>query len=113
MLEPCLARGDAFDIDEAVELLETLGGCGGDDLGEPGTPQNLHAGAGLGTFQTRLASFEAADPTTSAGFELDAQGRGRGAEGGEVIVRPSVKAARLARRKSITPNKKAEAKGKK
>ena len=37
-----------------------------------------------------------------------------GAEGGEVIVRPSVKAARLARRKSITPNKKAEAaKGKK
>jgi large subunit ribosomal protein L3 len=37
-----------------------------------------------------------------------------GSEGGEVIVRPSVKAARLARRKSITPNKKAEAaKGKK
>jgi large subunit ribosomal protein L3 len=37
-----------------------------------------------------------------------------GAEGGEVIVRPSVKAARLARRKSITPNKKADAgKGKK
>ena len=36
-----------------------------------------------------------------------------GAEGGEVIVRPSLKAARLARRKSITPNKKAEAKGKK
>lgn len=37
-----------------------------------------------------------------------------GAEGGEVIVRPSVKAARLARRKSITPNKKAEGqKGKK
>lgn len=37
-----------------------------------------------------------------------------GAEGGEVIVRASVKAARLARRKSITPNKKAEAaKGKK
>jgi large subunit ribosomal protein L3 len=37
-----------------------------------------------------------------------------GAEGGEVIVRPSVKAARLARRKSIAPNKKAEAaKGKK
>jgi large subunit ribosomal protein L3 len=37
-----------------------------------------------------------------------------GAEGGEVIVRPSVKAARLARRKSITPNKKAaEAKAKK
>jgi len=36
-----------------------------------------------------------------------------GAEGGEVIVRPSVKAARLARRRSITPNKKAEAKGKK
>jgi len=32
-----------------------------------------------------------------------------GAEGGEVIVRPSVKAARLARRRSITPNKKAEA----
>jgi len=32
-----------------------------------------------------------------------------GSEGGEVIVRPSVKAARLARRKSITPNKKAEA----
>ena len=29
-----------------------------------------------------------------------------GAEGGEVIVRPSVKAARLARRKSITPSKK-------
>jgi large subunit ribosomal protein L3 len=37
-----------------------------------------------------------------------------GSEGGQVIVRPSVKAARLARRKSITPNKKAEAaKGKK
>ncbi|MEJ0100065.1 MAG: 50S ribosomal protein L3 [Pseudomonadota bacterium] len=37
-----------------------------------------------------------------------------GSEGGEVIVRPSVKAARLARRKSITPNKKADAaKGKK
>jgi len=35
-----------------------------------------------------------------------------GAEGGEVIVRPSVKAARLARRKSIAPNKKAEAKAK-
>src|SRR6187549_1241981 len=33
-----------------------------------------------------------------------------GAEGGEVIVRPSVKAARLARRKSITPSKKSEAK---
>jgi large subunit ribosomal protein L3 len=33
-----------------------------------------------------------------------------GAEGGEVIVRPSVKAARLARRKSITPSKKADAK---
>src|SRR5688500_12768283 len=32
-----------------------------------------------------------------------------GSEGGEVIVRPSVKAARLARRRSITPNKKAEA----
>lgn len=36
-----------------------------------------------------------------------------GSEGGEVIVRPSVKAARLARRKSITPNKKADAKAKK
>jgi large subunit ribosomal protein L3 len=37
-----------------------------------------------------------------------------GSEGGEVIVRPSVKAARLARRRSITPNKKAESpKGKK
>jgi large subunit ribosomal protein L3 len=35
-----------------------------------------------------------------------------GSEGGEVIVRPSVKAARLALRKSITPNKKAEAKAK-
>ncbi len=33
-----------------------------------------------------------------------------GAEGGEVIVRPSVKAARLALRKSITPSKKADAK---
>jgi large subunit ribosomal protein L3 len=33
-----------------------------------------------------------------------------GAEGGEVIVRPSVKAARLALRKSITPSKKSEAK---
>jgi large subunit ribosomal protein L3 len=33
-----------------------------------------------------------------------------GAEGGEVIVRPSVKAARLAKRKSITPSKKADAK---
>ncbi len=33
-----------------------------------------------------------------------------GSEGGEVIVRPSVKAARLARRKSITPTKKADAK---
>ena len=33
-----------------------------------------------------------------------------GSEGGEVIVRPSVKAARLARRKSITPSKKADAK---
>jgi large subunit ribosomal protein L3 len=32
-----------------------------------------------------------------------------GSEGGEVIVRPSVKAARLARRKSITPTKKADA----
>src|ERR1044071_9008806 len=32
-----------------------------------------------------------------------------GAEGGEVIVRPSVKAARLAMRKSITPSKKSEA----
>jgi large subunit ribosomal protein L3 len=37
-----------------------------------------------------------------------------GSEGGQVIVRPSMKAARLSRRKSITPNKKAEAaKGKK
>jgi large subunit ribosomal protein L3 len=33
-----------------------------------------------------------------------------GAEGGEVIVRPSVKAARLAMRKSITPSKKSDAK---
>jgi len=33
-----------------------------------------------------------------------------GSEGGEVIVRPSVKAARLARRKSIAPIKKADAK---
>jgi large subunit ribosomal protein L3 len=33
-----------------------------------------------------------------------------GSEGGEVIVRPSVKAARLARRKSIVPNKKSDAK---
>lgn len=33
-----------------------------------------------------------------------------GAEGGEVIVRPSVKAARLAKRKSIAPSKKADAK---
>jgi large subunit ribosomal protein L3 len=33
-----------------------------------------------------------------------------GAEGGEVIVRPSVKAARLALRKSITPSKKSDAK---
>ncbi len=33
-----------------------------------------------------------------------------GAEGGEVIVRPSVKAARLALRKRITPVKKADAK---
>ena len=33
-----------------------------------------------------------------------------GSEGGEVIVRPSVKAARLARRKSITPSKKSDAK---
>jgi large subunit ribosomal protein L3 len=33
-----------------------------------------------------------------------------GSEGGEVIVRPSVKAARLAKRKSITPSKKADAK---
>jgi hypothetical protein len=33
-----------------------------------------------------------------------------GSEGGEVIVRPSVKAARLANRKTITPNKKQDAK---
>jgi large subunit ribosomal protein L3 len=33
-----------------------------------------------------------------------------GSEGGEVVVRPSVKAARLAKRKSITPSKKADAK---
>jgi large subunit ribosomal protein L3 len=33
-----------------------------------------------------------------------------GSEGGEVIVRPSVKAARLAQRKTITPNKKQDAK---
>ncbi|MEY2853442.1 MAG: hypothetical protein RL030_574 [Pseudomonadota bacterium] len=33
-----------------------------------------------------------------------------GSEGGEVIVRPSVKAARLARRKSIAPTRKADAK---
>jgi large subunit ribosomal protein L3 len=33
-----------------------------------------------------------------------------GSEGGEVIVRPSVKAARLANRKSIAPSKKADAK---
>jgi large subunit ribosomal protein L3 len=33
-----------------------------------------------------------------------------GAEGGEVIVRPSMKAARLALRKSITPSKKSDAK---
>jgi large subunit ribosomal protein L3 len=33
-----------------------------------------------------------------------------GSEGGEVIVRPSVKAARLAKRKSIAPSKKADAK---
>ena len=33
-----------------------------------------------------------------------------GSEGGEVIVRPSVKAARLAKRKSIAPTKKADAK---
>jgi large subunit ribosomal protein L3 len=36
-----------------------------------------------------------------------------GSEGGQVIVRPSMKAARLARRKSIVPNKKADAKAKK
>jgi len=35
-----------------------------------------------------------------------------GSEGGEVIVRPSVKAARLARRRSIVPNKKSDAKKK-
>lgn len=35
-----------------------------------------------------------------------------GSEGGEVIVRPSVKAARLARRRSIIPNKKSDAKKK-
>ncbi|MGC4029663.1 MAG: 50S ribosomal protein L3 [Steroidobacteraceae bacterium] len=52
--------------------------------------------------------------------EIDAQrnlllisGAVPGSEGGEVIVRPSVKAARLARRKSIAPTKKADAKGKK
>lgn len=52
-------------------------------------------------------------------IEVDAQrgllmisGAVPGSEGGEVIVRPSVKAARLARRKSITPTKKADAKGK-
>ena len=33
-----------------------------------------------------------------------------GSEGGQVIVRPSVKAARLAMRKSIAPTKKADAK---
>jgi len=33
-----------------------------------------------------------------------------GSEGGEVIVRPSVKAARLAKRKSIAPTKKADTK---
>jgi large subunit ribosomal protein L3 len=33
-----------------------------------------------------------------------------GSEGGEVIVRPSMKAARLARRKSIAPSKKSDAK---
>ena len=33
-----------------------------------------------------------------------------GSEGGEVIVRPSVKAARLAKRKSIAPTKKADKK---
>lgn len=33
-----------------------------------------------------------------------------GSEGGEVIVRPSVKAARLAKRKTIAPSKKADAK---
>jgi large subunit ribosomal protein L3 len=33
-----------------------------------------------------------------------------GSEGGEVIVRPSLKAARLARRKSIAPSKKPDAK---
>ena len=33
-----------------------------------------------------------------------------GSEGGEVIVRPSVKAARLAMRKTIAPSKKADAK---
>jgi large subunit ribosomal protein L3 len=33
-----------------------------------------------------------------------------GSEGGQVVVRPSVKAARLARRKSIAPSKKADAK---
>jgi large subunit ribosomal protein L3 len=33
-----------------------------------------------------------------------------GSEGGEVIVRPSLKAARLARRKSIAPSKKSDAK---
>ena len=33
-----------------------------------------------------------------------------GSEGGEVIVRPSVKAARLAKRKRIAPTKKADAK---
>ena len=33
-----------------------------------------------------------------------------GAEGGEVIVRPSVKAARLAKRQRITPSKKSDAK---
>jgi large subunit ribosomal protein L3 len=33
-----------------------------------------------------------------------------GAEGGDVIVRPSVKAARLAKRKTIAPRKKADEK---
>jgi large subunit ribosomal protein L3 len=32
-----------------------------------------------------------------------------GAKGGQVVVRPSVKAARLARRKSVTPSKAAAA----
>ena len=98
-------------------------------LGAPGLIPDAEArpvgaiGQSLGEFSERAKRAEEIEKKLTAGqviIEIDTgrnllliSGAVPGSEGGEVIVRPSVKAARLARRRSITPNKKADAKAKK